>query len=144
MRLPLTLLPRKSLWPWYWHNQCLICEELLGQQVTCRLYGYNFITNWTPVSTSQGHMIIILIQPVFFCVRSSELSGARPAVPTSCGNRPTDRYAVIYDYKGSHVFCTVRELTYAWKHVWCGFVYERCWHVSESWQAAAPRPWTVD
>ncbi len=47
-------------------------------------------------------MIAILIQSVFLSVRSSELNGAGPAVPTSCGNRPPHRYAYIYEYIRVH------------------------------------------
>lgn len=49
------------------------------------------------MSASQGRMITILIQSVFFFVSSSELNGAGPAVPTSCGNWPADRSVFIYD-----------------------------------------------
>lgn len=107
--------------------------ELLGRQVTPWLYGYNFqcvIMDRKPASTSQGHMITILIQSVFFSVRSSELNGAGPAVPTSCGNWPSDRYAVIHDCERvrTHVyfFFAYAELIYAWNDFFfvCGFVFE--------------------
>lgn len=106
--------------------------------------------NWKQASTLRGHAITILIQSVFFSVRSSELSGAGPAVPTSCGNWPSDRYAVIYDCEIVHVRIsfTSRELIYAWNYIFLfsrwGFVYGSCWHLGDSWQLAASCPWSAD
>lgn len=110
---------------------CLICGRTLGPvddtMTLWLLFGYQcVIMNWKPAFTSQGHMITILIQSVFFSVRSSELNGAGPAVPTSCGNWPSDRYAVTYDCKRIHthtyslhsVSLYMHEMIFVWICVW--------------------------
>lgn len=80
-----------------WHNCSLVFRDDSREEGRCDFHGRNFAAatvSRKPASPPQGRAITILIQSVFFSsVRSSELSGAGPAVPTSCGNRPSDRYA---------------------------------------------------